>query len=277
MTKLIRGFTPLDIGNAKIAGLTQDLRLTDDQFEWLLTGFYITYIAFEWMILLYHILSPHIYISICVFSWGILASLQSLTTTFPQMLTLRLLLGLSEAAFSPGVPYYLSFFYRREELAFRAGIQISAAPLAASFAGSLAWVITRWGEGGPLAPWRLLFLVEGFPSVLVAVIAWKVVPDRPETAKFLTERQRKIAKVRLLGQKSAEVERHEDDVPGDSVKRKRVDWKEIWHTIKDPKCYLTAVSFASAKFEGLLADSRDSLCFSIATLPSRLCRYFYLL
>ena len=123
----------------------------------------------------YNYLTPHVYISLCVLSWGLLASLQSLTTSFTQMLILRLLLGLSEAAFSPGVPYYLSFFYRREELAFRCGLQVSAAPLAASFAGSLAWVITRLGQNGPLAPWRLLFLVEGFPSVIVAVVAWRAV------------------------------------------------------------------------------------------------------
>ena len=43
----------VDIGNAKIAGLTEDLELKDDQFDWLLTAFYITYILFEWMILLY--------------------------------------------------------------------------------------------------------------------------------------------------------------------------------------------------------------------------------
>ena len=44
--------TSADIGNAKIAGLSRDLKLSDSQFEWLLTAFYITYILFEWMILL---------------------------------------------------------------------------------------------------------------------------------------------------------------------------------------------------------------------------------
>ena len=41
-----------NIGNAKIAGLTEDLKLHDDQFDWLLTAFYITYIGFEWMIMM---------------------------------------------------------------------------------------------------------------------------------------------------------------------------------------------------------------------------------
>ena len=42
-----------NIGNARIAGLERDLRLTSDQYEWLLTAFYISYILFEWMALLY--------------------------------------------------------------------------------------------------------------------------------------------------------------------------------------------------------------------------------
>lgn len=42
-----------NIGNARIAGLEVDLRLGEGQYEWLLSAFYITYIAFEWMALLY--------------------------------------------------------------------------------------------------------------------------------------------------------------------------------------------------------------------------------
>lgn len=54
----------------------------------------------------YHILTPHVYISVCIGFWGLLASLQSLTTSFNQLLVIRLLLGVGEAAFSPGVPFY---------------------------------------------------------------------------------------------------------------------------------------------------------------------------
>jgi MFS family permease len=119
------------------------------------------------------------YISICIMSWGILASLQAVVTSFGSLVVLRALLGVGEAAFGPGVPFYLSFFFRRNELAFRTGLFISASPLSASFAGALAYLITKVGEHGPLSPWRLLFLLEGFPSVLVAVWAWDFIPDGP--------------------------------------------------------------------------------------------------
>lgn len=73
-----------------------------------------------------------------------------------------------------------------------------AAPLATAFASSLAWVITKLGENGPIAPWRLLFLLEGFPAVIVATIAWRVIPDSPDRASYLTAREKQIAKYRLL-------------------------------------------------------------------------------
>lgn len=218
-----------DIGNAKIAGLSEDLSLSSWQYEWLLRAFYITYILFEWMTLLYRVIPPHIYIALCVASWGLVASLQSIAPSFASLLILRAFLGISEAAFGPGVPFYLSFFYKRDELAFRTGLFISAAPLATSFASSLAWVITKAARSIPIAPWRLLFLVEGFPSVVVAVFAWYHIPDSPGTAWYLSQRLRRVASIRL--RESAGIE----------VEKRGLEWREIWDTLKDPKCYLTAV------------------------------------
>lgn len=140
-----------DIGNAKIAGLDQDLHLSSSQYEWVLTAFYITYILFEWMTLMYRVVPPHIYISLCVCGWGLIASFQCLVTSFGGLFALRALLGITEAAFGPGVPFYLSLFYRREELAFRNGLFISAAPLATTFASSLAWLIVKLSSNGPIS------------------------------------------------------------------------------------------------------------------------------
>ncbi len=64
--------------------------------------------------------------------------MQSVAFSFKSLIVLRAALGIGEAAFV-GVPFYLSIFYRRDELAFRTGLFISAAPLATSFASSLAW------------------------------------------------------------------------------------------------------------------------------------------
>lgn len=191
----------------------------------------------------YRIIPPHIYISLCILSWGVVASLQAVATSFSFLLVLRALLGISEAAFGPGVPFYLSFFFRRHELAFRTGLFISASPLSASFAGALAYAITKLGEHGPLSPWRLLFLIEGFPSVLVAVWAWDFVPDGPGLAKWLSPRQREVAVLRLRQEKDSEYEEREDEKYRQQPRRGKVNFHEVFQALKDPKCYLTAFMF----------------------------------
>ncbi len=170
-------------------------------------------------------------VSVCVASWGLIASLQSVAYSFPSLLVLRAALGIGEAAFV-GVPFFMSFFYKRDELAFRTGLFISAAPLATSFASSLAWLITKIATKVPISAWRLLFLVEGFPSIVVAVFVWLYIPDNPESARYLTRRERKVAKLRL---------RKEKDVQGKGTSPKGLNWQEILETLIDPKSYLTAV------------------------------------
>ncbi|THV83819.1 MFS general substrate transporter [Aureobasidium pullulans] len=249
-----------NIGNARVAGMSKSLRLGPTQFEWLLTGFYISYICFEWMTLFfaslpwavrvtprttpkglrYKVFPPHAYISICVLAWGCLASLQSVSTGFGTLLILRILLGVSEAAFGPGVPFYLSFFYKRNELAFRTGLFISAAPLASSFASTLAFAIVKLGNHTVIDSWRLLFIIEGFPSILVAVWAWYIIPDSPSTAPWLSTREREIATLRLRKQESTS----QTQVSGIG-RKKRFDWSAVRRTLCDPKSYMTAGCFFS--------------------------------
>lgn len=180
---------------------------------------------------MWKLIPAHIYISILVLSWGIVASLQSITTSFGALVVLRVLLGIGEAGFT-GIPFYLSFFFKREELALRTGLFISAAPLATSFASTLAWVIVMLGERTPIAPWRLLFLIEGFPSALVAVVAWHAIPDSPSTARYLTKREKKVARLRLRK------ENHPEKPQSGGLKT-----NEMLATLKDPKAYLTAFMF----------------------------------
>ena len=222
----------IDIGNARIAGLETDLDLDSTRYEWVVTAFYIAYICFEWMSVLWKLVPAHIYVTAIVLSWGIIASLQSVATSFAILLVLRTLLGIGEAGFA-GVPFYLSFFFKREELALRTGFFISAAPLATSFASTLAWAVVKIGDYCPIASWRLLFLVEGFPSVLVAAIAWNTIPDSPETAKYLTKREKRVARLRLRKEKD----------PHEHTGKGGLKFREMLETIADPKSYLTAFMF----------------------------------
>lgn len=143
------------------------------------------------------------------------------------MMALRFILGAAEAGFGPGVPYLMSFFYRRRELGLRCGLFLSAAPLANTFAGALAYGIT---SGHPkLASWRLLFLVEGIPSLLAVPIAWFFLPDSPAEARFLTKEEKEVARARGLRRS------------GEEVQSGGIVWKDIGETLLDVKPWITAV------------------------------------
>ncbi|OLN97642.1 putative transporter C1683.12-like protein 3 [Colletotrichum chlorophyti] len=227
-----------NIGNARVAGMDEDLQTRpqwDGWYDWTLTAFYISYISFEWMSLLWKLIPAHIYVSMIVLSWGLTASLQAVSVSYPMLIFLRVLLGIGEAGFT-GIPFYLSFFFKREELAFRTAIFVSAAPLATTFASSLAWLIIKLAEAGPIAPWRLLFLVEGFPSVVVAVAAWHIIPDSPETAPYLTAREQKVARLRLRRQKPPQNKRGEKTA-------RSLKGREVFAALCDPVAWLTAAMF----------------------------------
>ncbi|KAK1969446.1 major facilitator superfamily transporter [Colletotrichum sublineola] len=226
-----------NLGSARISGMEQDLQTNpqwDGWYEWTLTAFYISYIFFEWMSLLWKLIPAHIYVSMMVLSWGLTASLQSISVSYPMLIFLRVLLGIGEAGFT-GIPFYLSFFFKNEELAFRTAIFVSAAPLATTFASSLAWLITKFAENGPIAPWRLLFLMEGLPSVLAAVAAWHIIPDSPDTAWYLTARERKVARLRLRRESPGKKHGNENS--------RSLKIHEVLAVLCDPTALLTAAMF----------------------------------
>lgn len=220
-----------NIGNAKIAGMEDDLHLSSDAYSWLLTIFYISYTVFEFLGIMWKLVPPHRWAAIAVFGWGVMAVCQAAAQNWQGMMALRFFLGFFEAAFGPGIPYLMSFFYRRNELGFRCGLFVSAAPLASTFAGALAYGIT---SGHPmLSSWRLLFLVEGVPTLVGAVLAWFLLPDGPASANFLTAEEKEVACTRSL-RRGGETDR----VSG-------IDWKDLGKTLLDPKPFFTALMYFS--------------------------------
>ena len=162
---------------------------------------------------------------------GLIATLQSATSNWSGMMALRFLLGLSEAGFGPGVPYFLSFFFLRHEVGLRIGLFFCAAPLANTFAGALAYGIT---SGHPsFASWRLLFLVEGLPTLCMAPVTYCCLPDTPEQAWFLTEEEKAVAKARGVRQ------------VGEGKRVGSLNWTQVLAALKDVKCWITAVMYFS--------------------------------
>ncbi|KAI3321362.1 MFS general substrate transporter [Xylariaceae sp. AK1471] len=222
-----------NIGNAQAAGMGKDLNLSDDQYQWLLTIFYIPYIVFEWTALMWKAVPPHWWAFGCVLVWGAASTLQAAAYNWSGLLAARFFLASAEAAFAPGIPYLLSFFYKRHELGLRCGLYVSAAPLATTFAGALAYGIT---SGHPaIASWRLLFLVEGLPSMLLAFIAFRYMPDSADTARFLNEEEKQVAKTRAMQQTGSE----------GTARIGHVDLKETFLALRDIKTWIPPLMYFS--------------------------------
>ncbi|OCL13385.1 MFS general substrate transporter [Glonium stellatum] len=220
-----------NIGNARIAGMATDLKLTGDRYDWLLTIFYISYIIFEFQVMMWKIMPPHIWAALVVFSWGLVSTVQAGIHTWAAEMALRFFMGLTEAGYGPGIPYLLSFFYLRHELGFRCGIFLSAAPLANTFAGALAYGITSGHS--KIANWRVLFLVEGLPTIVMAAVAFFFLPDNPEKARFLSGDEKRIAKARGVRQ------------VGDSKRVGGIVWRDMGAALLDPKAWFTGLMYFS--------------------------------
>lgn len=122
------------------------------------------------------------------------------------MVVLRLLLGTTEAMYA-GVPVYLSFFYPRDKVGFRQGIFLSGSALANAYGGALGYAITQI-KSHNIDPWRILFLIEGLPTLILAVVAWFYFPDDISSAKFLTDREKQVVMHMVSRDQTADVVNH---------------------------------------------------------------------
>ncbi|KAL2607438.1 hypothetical protein R1flu_026011 [Riccia fluitans] len=187
-----------NIGNAKIEGLVTDLKMTDQQYLWTLTVFFFPYAFFEVPSnILLKKLRPSIWIPSIMIAWGTCMTLMGTVNNFQSLFTTRLFLGVTEAGLFPGVAYYLSCWYRKREYGLRAAIFLSAATLSGAFGGLLAAAIAKMDGVGGRPGWSWIFILEGLATVLAGTISFWLVPDFPDTAKFLTPKEQAFTISRL--------------------------------------------------------------------------------
>ena len=125
--------------------------------------------------------------SIITVAWGTI----SMATMFIQgnssFYALRLLLGITEAGFFPGVILYLTYWFPRSYLARVTAQFLIALPLSFVIGGPLSSFILAMNGMLGLHGWQWLFLVEGMPAFFTAFAALKFLPDGPQHASWLTD------------------------------------------------------------------------------------------
>ncbi|EON69581.1 hypothetical protein W97_08841 [Coniosporium apollinis CBS 100218] len=188
-----------NIGNARIAGMADDLSLTSNQYSIILVVFFITYVLFEVpsnMILAKS--RPSIFLPTIMVLWGAATCVMAAAQSYKHLIALRLIIGMFEAGFAPGILFILSSWYKKNEQSKRFAVYISAAVLSGAFGGILAGAITGGLDGAHgIRGWRWLFIVEGVATIVWAVIAHFILLDFPATTKRLSDRERHVALARL--------------------------------------------------------------------------------
>lgn len=155
------------------------------------TAFYVAYVAFEIPCnFLCKKVGPGRFIPILSFAFGLFSFVMAFVHNFGQAFAVRFLLGVAEAGVFPGMAYYLSRFYRKDELGFRFALYIVCAPLAGAFGGLLASGFLKCPGFGMVHSWRIIFFAEGLMTCILAIISWFVLADSPESAKWLTAEEK---------------------------------------------------------------------------------------
>ncbi|KAH7014249.1 major facilitator superfamily domain-containing protein [Microdochium trichocladiopsis] len=218
------------IGNARLFGLEQDLNLEPNQYQICVSILFVTYCLLETPSnLIIKRLQPARYIAGLLFFWGLIATFTGFVQNFGSMVACRLLLGAFEAGLFPGIMLYLTMFYHKKHISLRNAYFYSISAISGAVGGLVSYGIGHMDNDGAgtagWRAWRWILTINGIPTVLTALVVPFVLPNSPETAKFLTEEDRRnliYFREAEVGQTKSAQEMHKEDVM-EAIK----DWK-IW-------------------------------------------------
>ena len=125
-------------------------------------------------------------------TWGLVSMAMCLARGPASFYALRIMLGVAEAGLFPGVLFYLTRWFGPREQARATGYFLMGVSLANVIGGPIGGAILGLGGAFGLAGWQWLFLLEGAPAVLFALVIWRFLPDGPASAKWLTADEKQL-------------------------------------------------------------------------------------
>ncbi|ORY19442.1 MFS nicotinic acid transporter-like protein Tna1 [Clohesyomyces aquaticus] len=207
-----------NVANARLEGLTTDLQMTGNQYLTGLTLYFIGYVLFEIPCnIVLKRTTPKFWLPTLTLVWGIVATLMGVTQNLSGFFAVRFFLGVAESGLFPGVVFYLSMWYKRQERQYRISLFFSAASLAGAFGGILAWGIAHMRN-------------EGLLTIIVALVAYFYISNYPSTVSWLSNEERTYVNARLKAD-------------SDSTNDESFSWSEVWVACKDIKCWLYGFAF----------------------------------
>jgi ACS family tartrate transporter-like MFS transporter len=148
-------------------------------------------------------------------SWGLISGATAFVHSAHGFLALRMLLGVAEAGFYPGVIYYLTTWLPKRVRASAIGTFLFAIPLASIFGGPISTWILEHGSRGRFADWQLLLLLEAAPAIVIGALVPILMTDTPQEARWLSSTDRAT----LLAELQADADAHSQAAVADQKPR----------------------------------------------------------
>jgi ACS family tartrate transporter-like MFS transporter len=190
----------LDRVNVGFAGATmsRDLALSSAAFGGAAGIFFIAYFFFEVPSnLALDRFGARRWIARIMLSWGIVSAAQAFVTGELSFTVVRLLLGIAEAGFFPGIIFYLTLWFPSAYRARIVSLFMFAVPISTVIGAPLSGLVLDLEGFAGLHGWQWMFLLEGLPSLLMAVAVWFYLTDHPADAAWLAADESAWLRIRL--------------------------------------------------------------------------------
>jgi len=182
-----------NIGNAKVLGLSADLKLTNYEYNLALSIFFVGYVLFETPSnIILKKFSPRWYIPTMTCIWGVVCALFAVVHSAKGLIAIRFFLGFCEAGFLPGLVFWMGCWYPRSMQGRRYGLLYCSVSLTGAFGGLLATGIHALDGTHGIAGWRWIFIIEGVITSGFGLLAFFVMSAYPADAPWLSDSEREI-------------------------------------------------------------------------------------
>ncbi|MFF9040439.1 MFS transporter [Streptomyces sp. NPDC014892] len=203
-------FNYLDRSNIAFAKLTmsEDLGLSETAYGLASGLFFIGYVFFEVPSNLALVrFGARRWIARIMVTWGLIAVAMAFVHSEGTLYLARILLGIAEAGFFPGIMLYLTWWFPRAVRVRLIGIFMIAVPVSAALGAPMSGAIIQYMDGFlGLEGWRVMFLIEGAPTVVLGIAAWFYLTDRPLQAKWLSPDERQWLHTTIAAEHKATAE-----------------------------------------------------------------------
>lgn len=189
-----------NLGNAHTE-MAKDLNLTESEYALSVSIFYIGYVLCEVPAnCMMELVQARRWLARIMITWGIVSVAISSVQGIGALLALRLVLGVAEAGFFPGVVYYMTLWFSKKERASQISILSSSSAMAGLVGGISAYFILQMDGFLGVKGWRWIFILEGIPSIILGFVTLMYLPDGPHEARWLTEEEKEVIVNRLKDQ-----------------------------------------------------------------------------